>query len=356
MKKGTYISDIVSQGMVDGIFCIESSKILTTKNGDPYLALTLMDKTGSIEARLWELPSNFTPPEPGSFFKITAEVQTFRDNLQLKIIKLEPISLELTNPEEFLPVTNLDRDFLWKKIKSFIKTVQDPVLRPVLDWIFSELGYKRLIYNAPAAKKVHHAYIGGLLEHTFGVTRLADKIVKIYSYLDRNLLIAGALLHDVGKIKEFKYDSPPIDYTDEGRLIGHLVLGTNIVDEASKNVGISLNNPRIIALKHLILSHHGQKEFGAVVEPMTEEAIVLYMIDDLDAKLNYLYSLKKEIDKTNKERSWTSFQHLMGRYFFLSPLKEEVEGFKTVELKERDIFKNIQSTIWSLEDKKDDSD
>jgi len=359
MKKGAYISDIVNQGIIDGIFCIESSKILTTKNGDPYLALTLMDKTGSIEARLWDLPPNFTPPEQGSFLKVTAEVQTFRDNLQLKIIKIEPVSIEVTNPEEFLPVTSFDRKVLWNKIKHFIKSIKDPVLRPVLDWIFSDLGFKKAIYNAPAAKKVHHAYIGGLLEHTLGVTRLADKIVDMYDYLDRNLLISGALVHDIGKIKEFKYDSPPIDYTDEGRLIGHLVLGSNIVDEASKNVGISLNNPRIIALKHLILSHHGQREFGAVVEPMTEEAMVLYMVDDLDAKLNYLCALKKELDKTDNGRCWTSFQHLMGRYFFLSPLKEDIEEIEeshTNRKKEKDFFKNIQSTLWSLEDKKDDSD
>ncbi len=356
MKKGAYIKDIISQGMIDGIFCIESSKILTTKNGDPYLALTLMDKTGKIEARLWDIPSEFTPPQPGKFFKIAAEVQTFRDSLQLKIVKIEPVSKELPPIEEFLPVTSFDRTSLWKKLKRFIRSVEDPILRPILDWIFSDLGFKKAIYNAPAAKKIHHAYIGGLLEHSLGVTKLADKICETYKQLDRNLLITGALVHDIGKTREFKYDSPPIDYTDEGRLIGHLVLGVNMVDEVASNIGISADHPRMLALKHLILSHHGQREFGAVVEPMTEEAMVLYMIDDMDAKLNYLLSLRKGLDGNKDEKIWTSFQHIMGRYFFLSPLKEENLSTQEDEIdenKQKTSLKKLQSTLWAL-DKEDE--
>ncbi len=330
MKKGCYVGDIKDHDRVRGIFCVNSGRILKTKNGVPYLALTLMDKTGTIEARLWDIPDTLKDvPASGSFLDIEAEAQSFRDSVQLKIDRIFPVNDMSDIPiEDFLPVTNANRDALWARLKAIIKEVLDPTLRPLIDKIFSTTGYKREFFRAPAGKQIHHAYLGGLLEHTVGVASLAIEVLKVYTHLDRNLLISGALVHDLGKIKEFRYDAPPIDYTDEGRLLGHLVIGASLLDDISRVIGLDVNHPRILALKHLVLSHHGERDFGAAVEPMTEEAVILYLLDDMDAKINYMASLRKELSETSvssedNSKRWTGFQRVMGRYLFLTPLERD---------------------------------
>jgi len=155
------------------------------------------------------------------------------------------------------------------------------------------------------------------------VTRLANSVCKLYPYLDRDLLVSAALIHDIGKIEEFTFSRPPIDYSDRGRLLGHIVLGISIIDSFVARLGIKDSSQQIVALKHLVLSHHGQKEFGAPVLPMMEEAIALNYIDDLDAKLNYLGKLKKDI--SGPTYCWTEYQKLFERYFYLPSPDEVVE-------------------------------
>lgn len=322
MEKGLYIKELPENGAVKGIFCVAEKKLLQTKNGAPYLALTLTDNSGEIEARLWENATESAQLfDKGDFLLIHGESQRFRDAIQIKINQLEPVSEDQIDPTSFLPCYEGDIELLWAEFRKLSHYIKDTALRLLLQAMIKDPKFKQLLMTAPAAKKMHHAYLGGLLEHTVSVAKMALQVTKQYGHLDRNLLLAGSLLHDIGKIKELSYSKPPIGYSDEGRLIGHLVLGVQEVDSYVKRAGLEPNSDSLISLKHLILSHHGQREYGAPVLPMTEEAVVLHLIDDLDAKLNYLKGLKPALEGAKQQ--WTSYQPLMERYFLLTPEQDE---------------------------------
>jgi 3'-5' exoribonuclease len=198
--------------------------------------------------------------------------------------------------------------------------VANPDLRRLMERLFSGSLLEQFC-TAPAAKKMHHAYIGGLLEHTLSVAGMAKKTCDHYGELDRDLLISGALVHDIAKTREFSYEAPPFDYTDSGRLLGHLVLGVEMVREAARE----LNGPApktLDALCHLILSHHGRHEFGAPVLPMTPEAIMLHHLDDMDAKMNYIGQLRNNME----ESGWTGYQRPLERFLFLTKPSDPVES------------------------------
>ncbi len=321
--------------------------MLETRNGDPYLAITLTDRTGEIEGRVWnrarELDSVFAQKD---YVRIKGEAQKFRDSIQLKITHLEPVGDEEVDSGLFLPVTQADTEKLWSEFNGYIKGIRSRVLSSLLNAIFRDQRISKAFKLAPAGKKMHHAYIGGLLEHSVSVTRMADSVCRLYPGLDRDLLVSGALIHDIGKIDEFSYSRPPIDYTDTGRLLGHVVLGASIIDSFIARLDIEASSSQIIALKHLVLSHHGQKEFGAPVLPMIEEAVVLNMIDDLDAKLNYLERLKRDIHGTGY--GWTDYQRLFERYFYLQGLEEVKKDGDGVagntRVKKRP---DLQPSLWS---------
>lgn len=325
MEKGAYIRELPETGAVTGIFCVAEKRLLQTKNGSPYLALTLVDNSGEVEARLWEDVSDLAQLfEKGDFLHIKGECHKFRDAIQIKINHFEPIPVNQVDPQDFLPSADADLEDLWQEFVKCSRRVKEPALAILLHTMIKDAKFKQLVSTAPAAKRMHHAYLGGLLEHTVSVAKLAMQVSKHYTHLDKDLLLAGALLHDIGKIRELSYDKPPIDYSDEGRLIGHLVLGTQEVDHYAKIGGIDLNSKILTSLKHLILSHHGQREYGAPVLPMMEEGVVLHLIDDMDAKLNYLKGLKLSLDGT--EQQWTQYQRIMDRYFFLSPDQAKDQG------------------------------
>ncbi|NIA08806.1 MAG: HD domain-containing protein [Nitrospiraceae bacterium] len=349
MKKGVFISEIVPGVGVEGLFCVSSKQMLETRNGDPYLAITLVDRTGEIEARVWNGARKLDPVFAQSdYVWIKAEAHKFRDAIQLKIAHLKAVRDKDLDPGLFLPVVQADTEELWSEFSGYIKEIRSPVLKPLLEEIFRDQEISKAFRLAPAGKRMHHAYIGGLLEHTVSVTRLANSVCSLYLRLDRDLLVSGAMVHDIGKIDEFSYSRPPIDYTDIGRLVGHVVLGTSIIDKFIAKLDINASSPQIIALKHMVLSHHGQREFGAPVLPMIEEAVVLNMIDDLDAKLNYLGRLKKDIHGTGY--GWTEYQRLFERFFYLHGLEEMKQGH--VKQREEGEAKakrgpDLQPTLWS---------
>ncbi len=325
MEKGHFVSDITTPGItIEGIFFVEQKRLLDTKNGLPYLALTLSDRSGRIEGRVWENAAGFADLfEVGDAVFVKGEVQLFRESLQVKLSGLKKV--EVPDPSFFLPVTSADPDALWSELQRFTKGVKDPVLSGLLGFIFRDRRIATAFRAAPAAKRMHHAYIGGLLEHSVSVARNAVQVSRLYSQIDRDLLVTGAILHDIGKIDELRYDAPPIDYTDKGRLLGHIAIGLTIVDGFCPLLEDTAGaDERISALKHLILSHHGQREFGSPVLPMTEEALVLHLIDDLDAKLNFLDGLKKTLPAGR--RSWTDFQRTLDRHLFLPGLRLSGEG------------------------------
>ena len=351
LDKGVFVSDIQAGTTVEGLFCVRSKRLLETRNRDPYLAVTLIDRTGEMEGRVWdgarELDALFGHRD---YVRIVGDAQKFRDAVQLKITRLERVIAEGIDPGLFLPVTQADIGELWSEFRKYIKGIKSPVLASLLQGIFKDRRISKAFKQAPAAKRMHHACIGGLLEHTVSVTRLADSVCTIYRQLDRDLLVSAALIHDIGKIDEFTYTHPPIDYSDRGRLLGHVVMGVSIIDGFIAKLGLMDSSQEIVVLKHLVLSHHGQREFGAPVLPMVEEALTLNLIDDLDAKLNYLKNLKRDI--TGPGYSWTEYQRLFERFFYLRGMDEaqdEPDGGETTEgVGEKD-RSDIQPGLWSRE-------
>ena len=324
MKKGLYIKDIRPGSDVTGLFCVSSESMRQTRNGAPFISLTVSDNTGSMEARIWdrarELDILF---EKGDIVELQAEAVEFNGQCQPKVNHLRQIEREEEiNPAMFLPSAPIDRNEYWNLCRKAIRSVKNRELKRVLEELFSPNNIKDAFCQAPAAKKMHHAYIGGLLEHSVNLLKLSGLVCKLYPHLDRDLMVAVSLCHDIGKTRELSWKKPPIDYTDQGRLLGHIAMGLQMVEGAIDAARLRGGSGSMLALKHIILSHHGQREFGSPVLPMTEEAVVFHMIDDLDAKLNFLNNLKKE----GPEPGWTDFQRLFERYFFLAPKSLEHAG------------------------------
>lgn len=321
--KKLFISELQEGQRVDELFLVAVNNRAETKAGKPYLILTLMDKSGEIGGRLWDNADFFAKEAPvGSVVCLQGTAQSFRDELQLKIDSLQQVSMndERIVMSDFLPACNRAVAEMLQELKQIIASITDVPLRKLLQSLFkgSLLDDFSL---APAAKKMHHAYLGGLLEHTLSVTSLADKIAEHYTALDRDMFLAGALLHDVGKIREFSYSSVPFDYTDSGRLLGHMILGSEMVREHAQKVK-DLSADRLDQVIHMILSHHGRHEFGAPVLPMTLEAILLHHVDDIDAKVNYIGALSEKIDTPGQQ--WSDYQRPLERFLLLR--KPELES------------------------------
>ena len=348
LKKGIFVSDIEPGLRTEGMFCVSSKKLLETRNGAPYLAITLIDMSGEVEGRIWNDVKQFDSLfDQGDYIRIKGDAQKFRDETQLKITYLESVSAKDVDPKLFLPVTQADTDNLWADFRKYINGIKSIVFTSLLNEMFGDRKISEAFRLAPAAKRMHHAYIGGLLEHSVSVTRLADSVCALYPHLDRDLLVSAALIHDIGKIDEFTFTRAPIDYSDRGRLLGHVVLGSSIIDGFIKRLDMDASSRQLVALKHLVLSHHGQREFGAPVLPMMEEAMVLHMIDNLDAKLNYLGKLKKGIPGPNY--GWTAYQNLFERHFYLKGPDMGKDGPAGKDATEDDMTRDragLQPSLW----------
>jgi len=320
MRKNLFISQIDAPMYVESIFVVEEKQVRLTKMGDPYVNLKLVDKTGSISAKIWKdsaIDLENVPSKGAVYIKGRAEI--FNDAMQIVIESIAPVEPQNINPSDFVPRLDGDPDALLEKLKKLLKPAFSSVYGPLLKKFFADSVLVDGFKTAPAAVKIHHAYIGGLLEHTFSVVKLCSYISEQYTFLDQPLLLTGAFFHDIGKIKEFRYDWT-IDYSDEGKLIGHIVLGVQIVDNLIRLLP-SFPSEAAMLLRHLILSHHGEPEMGTVKPPMTREAMALHLADDLDAKMA---SLNRIYEETRPESRWTEYQKIYSRSFFL-PVDIEAE-------------------------------
>jgi len=314
-NKHLQIKEITDGQAVRDLFLVREITLGETKTGKPYLSLVLLDATGEISGRVWEKAEQLMGECPvGAIVSVTAQAQAYKGVLQLRIDNLRRIPDSKVDLGLFIPSTQGNIPLMARELVKLADSVKNPFLKDLLLALFEEHRLMQSFKKAPAAKIMHHAYIGGLLEHTLAVARLADSISALYPSLDRSLLIAGALLHDLGKLKEFNFESFPFDYSDRGRLVGHMVLGIEMIQE--KINGIS-GFPEELAdrLKHLILSHHGRHEFGSPSLPMMQEAFALNFLDDLDAKINYLDRLAGQVKGEGYQ--WTEFQRNLERFLFV---------------------------------------
>ena len=308
-----FISEIKPNQDIVSLFVASEKQLRTTRNGSSYLHLKLSDKTGAVVGRVWEKADEAAAVfKTGEVIFVRARSESYQDKLQLNIVEVLPLQAGGYDPADFLPVCPYDREALFDRLGKLVANMGEGPLRQLCENILADSGLMLRFKTAPAARAMHHAYIGGLLEHTVSVITLIYRICNHYPDLDRDLLIAGAFLHDIGKVEEFVYDTH-IDYSDAGRLVGHMVLGTQMVEE---KIHAMEGFPRQTALlvKHLILSHHGEAQFGAVKLPASKEAFALHFADDLDAKMNAISRILSNAGESGG--TWTSYETIFGRHFF----------------------------------------
>jgi 3'-5' exoribonuclease len=302
--KDIYVTDLATfdeSRIFDAFFLVLTKQQRMTKSNKPYFNLILGDKTGQVEGRIWDPNDSRIAKEfeRGDLVKIRGTASRFDDRLQLKIDHLRKAALGEIDRSDLLPCTTCDVDELWQKLLGFVESFTDPNLKLLLNTLLADSGLAQAYREAPAAKQLHHAWLGGLLEHVVSLLALADRVAPNYPILHRDLLLTGVVLHDIGKVRELTWDIG-FEYSVEGVLLGHIQMGMELVEKAIDRLpGFP---PRLKTLVlHLILSHHGKLEFGSPKLPMIPEALVLNFIDDLDAKMQAVASEFERSAREGKE-------------------------------------------------------
>ncbi|GJQ60467.1 MAG: HD family phosphohydrolase [Candidatus Scalindua sp.] len=308
-----YISQFGSGDVIDSIFLVQRKELRTTKNGSLYIQTQLADRTGVIDARMWDASSHFFESlADESFLRVKGKTEIYQNRMQLIIISLAKIDQSEIKLADYLPSTKRNVNDMFAELKTIVNTIKQPHLKKFVTIFFEDKELCKKFCTAPAAVQYHHAFLGGLLEHTLSVAQLGVKIAPLYPNLNRDLLICGILFHDIGKVTELCYDRN-LHYSDEGQLVGHLISGIQIVDEKAKLIE-GFPKTLLDLLKHMILSHHGEYEWGSPKLPMTVEALTLHYLDNLDAKI---HAFNKAIanDKDTKD-NWTGFNKMFERKLF----------------------------------------
>lgn len=288
------------------------------KNGDPYLALELSDATGHVAAVMWDNLESVTA-EAGQIVKIAGVVEEYQGQRQVRIDRMRPAreddEVDLT---KLVPAAKEDRGVMWERFQKLIESVAQPSLLALLRRMFADEQFVRLFCAVPAGKKWHHGYLGGLLEHTLNVAVICDRLAKLYPQVDRDLLVAAALLHDLGKVHSYT-PGPVFEFTDAGRLLGHIVIGAQLVAEKLAQFP-EFPGELAMKLQHLILSHQGTLEQASPVVPMIPEGFLLYFADEIDSKLNALERIaQKDRPAGNK---WSEYVNLLDRYLYLGEQRQ----------------------------------
>ena len=311
MKK-QFITDLKPGDLVDDVFVLSEINIAQKKDGNNYLNVTLADKTGRVKGVVWDnVDQILAGTTSGDFVQINGNVNEYKGTAQLVIRQMVSLPAETVDPAQFLPATRHNIDGMFERLLKLNATLKTDHLKALLDAFWKDQEFVRRFKTAPAAKKMHHAYIGGLLEHTLSMAYLADKITAHYSGVDRDLLIAGVILHDIGKIQELDYQFK-IDYSDQGRLLSHIVIGIEMVEAKLAEIEDFPEEQKLL-LKHMIISHHGSREFGSPEPPKTIEAVLLNYIDEMDSKVT---AIRDFIAAEDSQEAFTSFHRVLERHFY----------------------------------------
>jgi 3'-5' exoribonuclease len=310
------LQELKPQDPVKGRLLLAEKHLYTTKDGKPYLRLQLMNRTGSIEAVLWdgaEAAYDLLSKSAEQVVEIKGVVVLYQQERRIRLKTVTPAPEGMTEIEAFLPTSSRDPEEMESEFHRTIRKVSNPFLRRLLETVFRDPEIWEPFRHAPAAKMMHHAYRRGLLEHTLSLARLVQLVRGNYPFLDGDLLLTAALLHDLGKAWEIRSDAG-FDYSDEGRLLGHILLGVSVLER--KIASIPEFPPSLATnLKHLIISHHGETEFGSPKRPMTLEASCLHALDNLDAKLWGIHDFLKKEAAPGKR--WTAFHRVHQQHFYI---------------------------------------
>jgi 3'-5' exoribonuclease len=283
-----YISDLGTSERFAGSFCISNGQLAVTKNGDPYLACLLSDRTGQAPGRRWNFSAEeFQRLPVEGFVYAEGRTQPFKGELQLIIEHIETIEPSAEQLRDLLPASSRPADDMFRELTSLLGTIEHPAMKALVQAYLEDEMLVSQFKQAPAAKMMHHAYLGGLLEHTLNLLKLANVVCPLYPKINRDIVMVGLFLHDLGKTRELSYDGA-FAYTDRGELIGHIVDGAIMLHDKAQQVmrsaGVRFPKHAITVLQHIILSHHTLPEYGAAKTPATPEAILVAMLDNLDAK------------------------------------------------------------------------
>jgi 3'-5' exoribonuclease len=314
--KTIFIRDIKAGDFVDEVFVLAEKNLSRKKDGTAYLSLTAADKTGILKGVMWDNLGRFGEEAcSGDFVRITGNVSEYRGTLQLVVKSASIIKPEEVDPTDFLPATERDVEGMFNRLVQLVETLRTPHLKSLLLSFFRDTDFVKRFKIAPAAKQMHHAYLGGLLEHTLSMALLVEKIAGHYGGIDRDMLLTGAVLHDIGKIREFEYDVK-IDYSDEGRFLSHIVIGALMVREKIQALPDFPKEAQDLIL-HMVVSHHGSREFGSPEPPKTIEAVMLNYIDEIDAKVN---GIREFVESEGSGENWTSYHRILARHFYTGTL------------------------------------
>lgn len=300
-----FIQDIREGEHISQIFLCKTKITATTKMGKNYYSLALQDKTGTLDGKVWDLNGGIGHFEPMDFIQVEGEVTTFSNSLQLNIKRIRRAREGEYDPRDYFPVSGKNIEAMYKELTGFVPQIKNERMRQLVSSFFLEdPDFQKRFKEHSAAKSVHHGFIGGLLEHTLAVTKLCDFYCRQYPILNRDLLIPAAMFHDIGKLEEIS-DFPSNDYTDDGQLLGHIVIGCEIIGARIREIpGFP---PKLASeLKHCILAHHGEYEYGSPKKPALMEALALYFADNTDAKLQIMI----ELFEGNVSSDWLGFNRL----------------------------------------------
>jgi len=310
--KETFVADLQANQIVTTTFLVKSKELRAKKSGESYLSLILGDRTGELEAKMWENVDHSAAIGRDDFIRVKGVVQVFRNRPQLTIHKLRKCKDEEIDVADYFPKTAKDVEVMFEDLLNIVDGIQNPHLRELLMSILTDENFVAKFKQAPAAKVLHHAWLGGLLEHTLSLCQLCRLVASHYEDIDVDLLLAGAVLHDVGKTEELSYHRS-FAYTNEGQLLGHMILELDFINEKIAQID---GFPRELktTIQHLIISHHGEYEFGSPKLPMFPEALVLHCLDNLDSKLEAMKIILRT--DSNVEGDWTSYNQMFGRPLF----------------------------------------
>lgn len=313
-----FINQLGDRETVKEVFLLGDKQLRQNRNGNLYLQMRLSDRTGSLTGMMWNASDEVARGiDNGDFVHVEGATQFYNGNLQIIVKCVEPAELGSIAEEDFIQVSQAEVERLTSQLVSMLRGLGSLPLRSLAECFLGDDEFMRKFRMAPAAVKNHHAFRSGLLAHVVTLMRVCRAVAEFYPRLDRELLVMGAFLHDVGKIDELDYDRD-LAYTDEGQLVGHLVMGVSILDqklaEVARLTGEPFPEQLALRLKHMIISHHGKLEFGSPKVPMTPEAVALHYLDDLDAKLHWYQQVIEE--DVNTDSRWTPFQPNLGRKLF----------------------------------------
>jgi 3'-5' exoribonuclease len=310
-----YVKDLKDKDHVEGIFLVKTKNTPLAKSGKPYLAMMLGDKTGAIDGRMWDNVENVMHSfEIDDFVRVRGTVNLYQKRRQLVIGEIAKVSRKEVDSSDFLPTSKMDPAVMIKNLLAIVRGMKNKYLRQLALDTLEDPEIQPLYMRCPAARTIHHNWVGGLLEHTLSICKVMLFLASHYENLDLDLLIIGAIFHDIGKVWELHYETN-IGYTDVGKLVGHLVMGSELIDRKARAIKGFPDELRIIC-KHIVLSHHGKYEFGSPKLPQVMEALVVSYIDELDSKIAALQAFLHV--ESSRGESWTGYNSVFDRHFFMT--------------------------------------